>query len=156
MSAQDSTFKKFEDEKDFEDKNIVLNIEEKKDNHVSPGDAKKPPPKFLKKMLENKEQLAINMITGNRNITEVVSNALMTRVNDNLQFIGKYFNVELEDIQSKLLCAINPMNSNFHQLAEKNPDLYGPFWIFTTLIFLVTFTGNMSNFLNVFLFNLVT
>ncbi len=41
------------------------------------------------------------------------------------------------------------MNKNFHQLVEKSPDLYGPFWIYTTLVFIVTVAGNLSTFLNV-------
>jgi hypothetical protein len=155
MSIVDNKFKQFEDEKEFDNKNITLNVEEKKNNQVSSDTKKKATPAFLKKMKENKESIAVSFMTGNRNISESVSNEVMTKINDHLQFIGKYFDVELEDIQSKLLCAINPMNTNFHELAEKKPDLYGPFWIYTTLIFLVTLTGNMSNYFNVFLFKIV-
>ena len=74
MSVQDNKFKKFEDEKEFENKNITLNVEEKIDNQVSSDKKKKATPAFLKKMKENKESVAMNFMTGNRNITESVSN----------------------------------------------------------------------------------
>ncbi len=67
----------------------------------------------------------------------------------NLNFIGKYFNVEIEDIQQKFLQSLIPLRKGFNQLAEDKPDLYGPFWIYTTLIFIVVVTSNISAFLNV-------
>jgi hypothetical protein len=41
-----------------------------------------------------------------------------------------------------------PFNRNFHLLIENNEDLYGPFWIYTTLIFIVSVCGNLSAYLN--------
>src|SRR5689334_12080625 len=73
----------------------------------------------------------------------------MNKISGHLNFVGKYFNVEVDDIRQKLIASIIPMNKGFHELAEKNPDLYGPFWIYTTLIFLVTFAGNLSNYISV-------
>jgi len=42
-----------------------------------------------------------------------------------------------------------PFNRDFYALANDKPDLYGPFWIYTTLIFLVAVAGNLSAYINV-------
>ena len=60
----------------------------------------------------------------------------------------KYFDVEMSDILLKLKGAIIPFNKSFHEVAESKPDLYGPFWIYTTIIFLITVAGNISGYLH--------
>lgn len=150
---QDGKFQKFEDDSmgsDFGDKQITLNAGPQNDHQVSSEQHKKEQPKFLKKMIDKKEDVAAGMIVrNNSNASEEMSEAVMSKINTKLQFIGKYFDVEVEDIQAKLISSVIPMNKNFHVLAEKTPDLYGPFWIYTTLVFLITFTGNLSNYISV-------
>ena len=82
----------------------------------------------------------------NINITEEISNKAMGNLNKYLQFIGKYFNVELSDLKLKLKGAIIPFNKSFYQSIEINSDLYGPFWIFTTIIFLIALIGNVTSY----------
>lgn len=84
--------------------------------------------------------------------SEQSSNNLINQITIRLEFIGNYFNVELEDIHKKLIQSIIPLKKEFHILAENKPDLYGPFWIYTTLIFIVVVSSNISSFLNVFIF----
>jgi len=36
------------------------------------------------------------------------------------------------------------MKPEFLEVTKDKPDLYGPFWIFTTLIFLLTAAGNFA------------
>ena len=36
----------------------------------------------------------------------------------------------------------------FFELVAANPDLYGPFWIATTLIFAMAITGNLASYVN--------
>jgi len=153
--SQNNNFKKFEDESDLDNKNISLNVPPQPGTSQVESSNKKTQPKFLKQMIAKKEDVAIGLMVRNTNASEEVSNSIMNKINTNLEFIGKYFNVEVEDIQQKLLSSVTPMNKDFHQLAERNPDLYGPFWIYTTLIFLVTFAGNLSNYFSVRKFNLI-
>ena len=82
------------------------------------------------------------------NYTEVVSNMVMGHLDKCLGFIGKYFDVELNDIKLKLKGAILPFNKSFYQSIEINADLYGPFWIFTTIIFLIAVIGSFTNYMN--------
>jgi len=87
-------------------------------------------------------------INGNANITEEVSNVTVNYINNYLSFISKYFDVELKDIISKLKGAIIPLNKSFYESIEEKPELYGPFWTFTTIIFLITVTGNLNGYLS--------
>lgn len=33
-------------------------------------------------------------------------------------------------------------------MTRENPDLYGPFWILTTIVFLLSSTGNLARYFN--------
>src|SRR5258708_6695497 len=40
------------------------------------------------------------------------------------------------------------LNKIFYKICCKNPDIYGLFWIFTTLIFIIAASGEASSFLH--------
>ena len=40
-----------------------------------------------------------------------------------------------------------PIKGNFLETINGNPDLYGPFWIYTTLIFAISASANISQYL---------
>jgi hypothetical protein len=40
-----------------------------------------------------------------------------------------------------------PFNPKFYDLSEKSPDLYGPLWIYTTLIFIIAAAGSLAKYL---------
>ena len=87
-------------------------------------------------------------VNKDTNVTEQISHMTMGHLNKCLGFIGKYFDVELNDIKLKLKGAILPFNKSFYQSIEINADLYGPFWIFTTIIFLIAVIGSFTNYMN--------
>lgn len=39
-----------------------------------------------------------------------------------------------------------PIKTTFIESLNDNPDFYGPFWLLTTIIFLVSSTGNLSRY----------
>jgi len=47
----------------------------------------------------------------------------------------EYFDVTESEILSKFKAGLNPTTNIFEQLIDQKVDLYGPFWISTTLIF---------------------
>ena len=99
--------------------------------------------------LNDMKQQGINFYHDNeRNVTEEISNKTMGNVTKCLSSIGKYFNVELNDIKLKLKGAIIPFNKSFYQSIEVNSDLYGPFWILTTIIFLIALIGNFTSYIH--------
>lgn len=41
---------------------------------------------------------------------------------------------------------IPPFSDEFIELIKPNPDFYGPFWIMTTIVFLLGMVGNFANY----------
>lgn len=64
-----------------------------------------------------------------------------------LEFFAQYFDVTSEEIKSRLAASLIPFNSRFHVQYKGNPDLYGPFWIYTTLIIILAIAGNLSRYI---------
>ena len=83
-----------------------------------------------------------------RNVTQEISDKTMGYLNKCLESIGKYFNVEYHDLKLKLKGSIIPFNKSFYQSIMINTDLYGPFWTFTTIIFLIALIGNFSSYIH--------
>jgi len=81
-----------------------------------------------------------------RNVTEEISNAAMGKLDKCKEYIGKYFNVEFPDLKMKLKGSMIPFNKSFYQSIETNADLYGPFWTFTTIVFLIALIGNITSY----------
>jgi hypothetical protein len=59
----------------------------------------------------------------------------------------KYFDVTTDEIKQRLIASLIPFNKNFFEIYKAKPDLYGPFWIYTTLIVMVAISGNFSRYL---------
>eukprot|EP00002_Diphylleia_rotans_P018827 TRINITY_DN3645_c0_g1_i1.p1 TRINITY_DN3645_c0_g1~~TRINITY_DN3645_c0_g1_i1.p1 ORF type:complete len:225 (-),score=31.57 TRINITY_DN3645_c0_g1_i1:19-693(-) len=64
-----------------------------------------------------------------------------------LAYYQLFFNVDTEDVLWRILHSMIPYSDRFYQSIERNPDLYGPFWISTTLIFAIGVAGNFGSYL---------
>jgi len=62
-------------------------------------------------------------------------------------FLKQYFNVTTADVRSRLLHSLVPFNPKFYDISEQSPDLYGPFWIYTTLVFIIAAAGSLSRYI---------
>lgn len=51
------------------------------------------------------------------------------------------------DVRTRLLHALVPFNPKFYDISENSPDLYGPFWIYTTLIFIIAAAGSLAKYI---------
>ena len=60
------------------------------------------------------------------------------------RFIRPYFKVTYNDIKSRIKSSFIPIKNDFIKIAEEKPDLYGPFWIYTTLIYVIAAGGALS------------
>ena len=58
-----------------------------------------------------------------------------------------YFNVDTADVFARIRLACIPVGSSFWRAVLDNPDLYGPFWICATLVFVSAATGNASAYM---------
>lgn len=64
-----------------------------------------------------------------------------------LDYYRVFFNVSTREVLSRLVRCLLPFRSNFYTRSEI-PDLYGPFWIVTTLIVILAVTGNFASFIH--------
>ncbi|XP_057333079.1 protein YIPF1 isoform X2 [Microplitis mediator] len=66
-----------------------------------------------------------------------------------LEYYQQFFNVETHDVFERIKKSMLPSNEDNYLLSQikPNPDLYGPFWIPVTLIFVVAISGNFANYL---------
>lgn len=65
------------------------------------------------------------------------------------EYYQTFFDVDSRQVLDRILWSMYP-NPNTNYLQTKirpNPDLYGPFWICTTLVFSVAIAGNLANYL---------
>ena len=69
-----------------------------------------------------------------------------------IEYYQKYFNVSTNDVIYRVLGSMTPMLTQSFLLNKirPNPDLYGPFWITSTLIFSIAISGNILSFLSNF------
>eukprot|EP01083_Nonionella_stella_P243022 847193_1 len=68
----------------------------------------------------------------------------------NIQYYQPYFDVDTNQELQRLRKALLPFMSGefFDTELNEKPDLYGPFWITTTLAFLMAAMGNFSAYIN--------
>ncbi|XP_052066872.1 protein YIPF1-like [Mytilus californianus] len=67
------------------------------------------------------------------------------------EYYQQFFDVESKDVLQRVLGSMFP-HPNRNYLKTKirpNPDLYGPFWICTTLVFTTAIAGNLANYLSI-------
>ncbi|XP_040910842.1 protein YIPF1 [Toxotes jaculatrix] len=65
------------------------------------------------------------------------------------EYYQRFFDVETHHVKERIIGSVLPWpGKNFiHVYLRGNPDLYGPFWICTTLVFAIAISGNLSNIL---------
>lgn len=63
-----------------------------------------------------------------------------------LAYYSQYFDVDTAEVLRRCGAALFP-RSNFLDVLDGNPDLYGPFWIATTVVIILFLTGTVSQYL---------
>ncbi|KAK0619875.1 hypothetical protein B0T14DRAFT_537513 [Immersiella caudata] len=62
-----------------------------------------------------------------------------------LSFYAQFFDVDTSSVLSRCWAALYP-RANFLDVLEGNPDLYGPFWIATTVVLILFLGGTISDY----------
>lgn len=62
------------------------------------------------------------------------------------RFWHKWFNVTTIDVTKRITSSLLFFTPTLVNVIGKNPDLYGPFWIYTTLIFMLAGSGNLASY----------
>ncbi|KAI0799114.1 Yip1-domain-containing protein [Xylaria sp. FL0064] len=63
-----------------------------------------------------------------------------------LSFYAQFFDVDTNSVMARCWAALFP-RANFLDVLEGNPDLYGPFWIATTVVLILFLGGTISQYL---------
>jgi len=63
-----------------------------------------------------------------------------------LSFYAQFFDVDTSSVLHRCWAALYP-RANFLDVLEGNPDLYGPFWIATTVVLILFLGGTISDYL---------
>ncbi|CAJ1976144.1 unnamed protein product [Sphenostylis stenocarpa] len=58
-----------------------------------------------------------------------------------------YFDINTEDVIDRIKDSLYPLNGTFNEKTASSPDLYGPFWICTTLIFVAASIGTFVTYI---------
>ncbi|KAJ4822798.1 hypothetical protein Tsubulata_039474 [Turnera subulata] len=58
-----------------------------------------------------------------------------------------YFDVDTSDVLERIRDSLFPFRGTFTEKTSSNPDLYGPFWICTTLIFVAASIGTFVTYI---------
>ncbi|KAI8611406.1 hypothetical protein BC830DRAFT_1054285, partial [Chytriomyces sp. MP71] len=66
-----------------------------------------------------------------------------------LEFYAQFFDVDSSDVGLRILAALVPRDS-FMDKISSNPDLYGPFWVPTTVIFALFITSFIAGSINAY------
>ena len=63
------------------------------------------------------------------------------------EYYQRFFDVDTSQVTARVVHAMIPSRRNYLLTKIRpNPDLYGPFWICTTLIFTMAIFGNLSSY----------
>ncbi|KAG7288017.1 hypothetical protein NEMBOFW57_007537 [Staphylotrichum longicolle] len=62
-----------------------------------------------------------------------------------LSFYAQFFDVDTSSVLQRCWAALYP-RANFLDVLEGNPDLYGPFWIATTVVLILFLGGTISDY----------
>jgi len=65
-----------------------------------------------------------------------------------LKFYRRFFNVDSMDVLKRCGRSLWPFKYDFLEAVKENPDFYGPFWISTTLIFVMAAAANFAYYLD--------
>ena len=63
------------------------------------------------------------------------------------QNLVPFFDVSTREVVQRLGYSLVPFHPKFHEIYHAKPDLYGPFWILTTLVTSLFISGNLSRYI---------
>lgn len=81
-----------------------------------------------------------------KNVGDSVTDWIARASKCNFQFLKQYFNVTEKIVMKRGSYSLIPFNPYFHNISKEKPDLYGPIWIFNTLIFIIAASGELTSY----------
>jgi hypothetical protein len=65
-----------------------------------------------------------------------------------VRYYAGWFNVDTSDVASRIAFSSVPLSDKFFEKINHNPDLYGPTWISSTVVFMLAATGNFADWID--------
>ena len=142
---------------DFNNQNIEINpapvADQKKSNDNPKNDKTKKKDSTISSLNNHMEREVV--ILDHNNVNTDKNNIIQTSSEkQNKTFIDKffccfvifkkYFQITSNDFILRFINSFIPFNHKFGNLIQNNPDLYGPIWIYTSLILLISATGSLT------------
>lgn len=94
---------------------------------------------FFASFFKSKQKdIAIGLISSAKDKSQIWYEKLFCT----FKFLDPYFDVTTNDIKTRLISGFIPFSKAF---VEIKPDLYGPFWIYTLLIFLISASNSITH-----------
>lgn len=129
-------------EADFGDQKIEINNNNTTGIQSNSNEDEKKKDKSTDKNLEELESKITSNVVANTKDT--LYKSWIDKYLCCFNWLKAYFQITSDDFFKRLLNSLIPFNSKFKDLIENNPDLYGPFWIYTALILFVSAFGSLT------------
>mmetsp|Transcript_16307 Transcript_16307/g.31640 ORF Transcript_16307/g.31640 Transcript_16307/m.31640 type:complete len:346 (+) Transcript_16307:154-1191(+) len=65
-----------------------------------------------------------------------------------VEYYMPYFNVVTQDIIDRMQRVATPWKNDFFETLDNRPDLYAPFWVCATLVFLIASMSNLASWID--------
>ncbi|XP_077581225.1 protein YIPF1 [Stigmatopora nigra] len=128
---------------EFEDNSLLANDKDSATINIDDDFINQKSPSGLTSNLDDEDPMAEN------DKAELLSGEKKSIPFWTFEYYQQFFDVDTRRVKERIIGSVLPWpGKNFiHVYLRRNPDLYGPFWICTTLVFAIAISGNISTFL---------
>ena len=142
---------------DFNNQTIEINAPEnankknesssvKKEDTVTPKNNKSINNTSLNNAVQ-RDVVIINSLNNSNNLQtsfETLNKTWIDKFFCCFKIFKRYFQLTSQDFLLRFLNSLIPFNNKFQNLIKANPDLYGPIWIYSSLILIISATGSLT------------
>ena len=128
--------------------NSVPNNANKKNKSTQKINQSIPTPKNNNNNIENKKEREVIVLNPYKykfqTSLETLNKTWIDKFFCCFTIFKKYFQITSQDFLLRLLNSLIPFNNKFQNLVKDRPDLYGPIWIYSSLIIIISSTGSLT------------
>ena len=99
-------------------------------------------------LIENKKEREVEVINPYKDkfqtSLEAINKTWIDKFFCCFAIFKKYFQITSQDFLLRFLNSLIPFNNKFQNLVKDKPDLYGPIWIYSSLIIIISATGSLT------------
>ena len=146
---------------DLGGRNIDLNNDDKisNDNTSNVNRDSKATSVSSQQQSSDKKSNFVEKIMNRTNLDQVVAQEATNQAKEQVQksykswfdrylccfnWLKSYYKITSKDFLVRVIQSVIPFNSKFYDIISSNPDFYGPFWIYTMFVVLVSSCGALT------------